>query len=161
MTSKFDKRLDVILGVTEVGGSIDQQLDALEDEGAKESFDIVEYKQVDSAMAVVEGINQDALDDYKHSRNTIYGLIERGTSALEGALMVAKESEHPRAYEVASSIMKNISEMTKDLLELQKVLNPPKAGPKVIKADTINVQNNYGEGSQAELKDVLDGLEDE
>lgn len=159
--SKFDKRLDQILGVTEVGGSIDEQLDSLQDEEVKESFEIVEYKPVNSAVAVVDGLNQDAIDDYKHSRNTIYGLIERGTAALEGALMVAKESEHPRAYEVASSIMRNISDMTKDLVNLQKALNP--GGPKTIKAETVNIQqnNHYANDSKEDIKDVLDSLDSE
>ena len=137
--SKLDDRLNEILGIAESGGSsIDEQLDGLKDEGVRESFELIEYKEVASKITEAPVVNEDALDDYKYSRKILYGMIERGTSALEGALMVAKESEHPRAYETVTNMMDSISSMTKDLLELQKVL-APKNG-KVIKADTINVQ---------------------
>ena len=39
--------------------------------------------------------------DYKYTRDTLYGLVERGQDAIEGILDLAKESEHPRTYEVA------------------------------------------------------------
>ena len=44
--------------------------------------------------------------DYKYTRNTLYGLVERGQDAIEGILDLAKESEHPRTYEVAGQLIK-------------------------------------------------------
>lgn len=165
--SKMDDRLSEILGLKDVGGeSLDEQLDNLQDEGVREPFEIVEYKEIESKVVNVT-VNADALDDYKYSRNILYGLIERGTAALEGALMVAKESENPRAYETASNIMNNVSQLTKSLIELQKALNP-KVPTKSVTADTINVQNNNNTyineapvDPDAGVNNMLDSLEDD
>lgn len=165
--SKMDDRLSEILGLKDVGGdSLNEQLDNLQDEGVREPFEIVEYKEVESKV-VNTTVNEDALDDYKHSRKILYGLIERGTAALEGALMVAKESENPRAYETASNIMNNVSQLTKSLIELQKALNP-KVPTKSVSAETINVQNNNNTyineapvDPDAGVNNMLDSLEDD
>lgn len=165
--SKMDDRLSEILGLKDVGGdSLSDQLDSLQDEGVREPFEVVEYKEVESKVVNVT-VNEDALDDYKHSRKILYGLIERGTAALEGALMVAKESENPRAYETASNIMNNVSQLTKSLIELQKALNP-KVTAKSVTAETINVQNNNNTyiseapvDPDAGVNNMLDSLEDE
>ena len=165
--SKMDDKLSEILGLKDVGGdSLDDQLDSLQDEGAREPFEVVECKEVESKLVNVT-VNEDALDDYKHSRKILYGLIERGTAALEGALMVAKESENPRAYETASNIMNNVSQLTKSLIELQKVLNP-KVPTKSVTAETINVQNNNNTyineapvDPDAGVNNMLDSLEDD
>lgn len=169
MTTKLENRLDEILGIRDVGGaSLEEQLDSLDDEGSpiREKFEMVKYTEVESKV-VEAAVNPDTLDDYKYSRSVLYGLIDRGTAALEGALMVAKESEHPRAYETVSNMMKNISDMTKDLLQLQKALNPP-AGKTAIKAETVNnIQNNtYNtsnpvQNEKDDMNSLLDGLDEE
>jgi hypothetical protein len=81
--------------------------------------------------------------------------------------MVAKESENPRAYETASNIMNNVSQLTKSLIELQKALNP-KVPTKSVTADTINVQNNNNTyineapvDPDAGVNNMLDSLEDD
>lgn len=58
--------------------------------------------------------------DFDYARMTHYELIEKGNEALDGILEVAKESQHPRAYEVAGNMIKNLSDMTDKLLLLQK-----------------------------------------
>ena len=58
--------------------------------------------------------------DYDYSRETYYELIERGKDALENMIEVARESEHPRAYEVLSGMIKNISDVNDRLMILNK-----------------------------------------
>ena len=58
--------------------------------------------------------------DADYSRSTYYGLIERGNEAIDGILNVARESQHPRAYEVAATLIKNMSDVTEKLMILQK-----------------------------------------
>ena len=65
-------------------------------------------------------IPKDAEQDFDYSRSNYYELIEKGNLALDGILEVAKESQHPRAYEVAANMMKNLSDMTDKLMVLQK-----------------------------------------
>ena len=59
-------------------------------------------------------------DDAEFARQNIRELIQKGNDAVEGILHVAKESEHPRAYEVAANLIKNLSDLNKDLMEIQK-----------------------------------------
>lgn len=58
--------------------------------------------------------------DADYTRANYYNLIEKGNEALDGILEVARESQHPRAYEVAANMMKNLSDMTEKLMILQK-----------------------------------------
>jgi hypothetical protein len=90
--------------------------------------------------------------DYQYAREQLYNLIERGNDALEGILELAKEMEHPRAYEVASGLIKNVSETTMELLRMQKELKLMKEG----EAPKTNVNNLYV-GSTAELQEMLKG----
>jgi hypothetical protein len=58
--------------------------------------------------------------DADYSRANYYNLIEKGNEALDGILEVARESQHPRAYEVAANMIKNLSDVTEKLMILQK-----------------------------------------
>jgi hypothetical protein len=58
--------------------------------------------------------------DFEFARNNIRELAEKGRVAVDNILMVAKATDHPRAYEVAATLIKNMSDINKDLLELQK-----------------------------------------
>ena len=91
-------------------------------------------------------------EDYRYARENLYNLIERGNDALEGILELAKEMEHPRAYEVASGLIKTVSETTMELLRMQKELKQMKDG----EAPKTNVNNLYV-GSTAELQEMLKG----
>ena len=91
-------------------------------------------------------------EDYQYARDNLYNLIERGNDALEGILELAKEMEHPRAYEVASGLIKTVSETTMELLRMQKELKLMKEG----ESPKTNVNNLYV-GSTAELQEMLKG----
>jgi hypothetical protein len=77
--------------------------------------------------------------DANYSRANYYNLIEKGNEALDGILEVAKESQHPRAYEVAANMIKNLSDVTEKLMILQRQqqeLQPKEpAGPTNITVD--------------------------
>ena len=90
--------------------------------------------------------------DYGYARDNLYNLIERGNEALEGILELAKEMEHPRAYEVASGLIKNVSDTTMELLKMQKELKNMREG----EAPKTNVNNLYV-GSTADLQNILKG----
>ena len=59
-------------------------------------------------------------NDYKYSRDTYYELVEKGKESLELMIEVARESEHPRAFEVLSGMIKNISDVNDRLMDLNK-----------------------------------------
>ena len=94
----------------------------------------------------------DVDNDYKYSRENYYNLIERGQEAIEGILEIAKEGQHPRAYEVAGQLITNVAQTVDKLQDLQKKLKDLKTATKG--ADT-KIQNALFVGSTAELQRML------
>ena len=95
--------------------------------------------------------SQEDNPDAHYSRANYYNLIEKGNEALDGILEVAKESQHPRAYEVAANMIKNLSDVTEKLMILQKQQKELR-GPEEQAAPTnINVDKAVFVGSTAEL----------
>ena len=90
--------------------------------------------------------------DYKYSRENFYSLVERGQDAIDGILEVAKEGEHPRAYEVVGQLIKNVAEVTEKLADLhdkmKKLKEVPDHAPK-------SVTNALFIGSTKELQNLL------
>lgn len=62
-------------------------------------------------------------DDGEYVKSNIRELIVKGSTAIDELIKVAKESEHPRAYEVLSGLLKNVTEMNKDLIQIHKMNN--------------------------------------
>jgi signal recognition particle subunit SEC65 len=96
--------------------------------------------------------SQENNPDADYSRSNYYNLIEKGNEALDGILEVAKESQHPRAYEVAANMIKNLSDVTEKLMILQKQqrdLNPQAA--EQAQTTNINVDKAVFVGSTADL----------
>lgn len=98
-------------------------------------------------------IHQDNGDnpDADYSRANYYNLIEKGNEALEGILEVAKESQHPRAYEVAANMIKNLSDVTEKLMILQKQQKELRPKEELAGPTNINVDKAVFVGSTAEL----------
>jgi hypothetical protein len=93
-------------------------------------------------------------EDYSFARDNLYNLVDKGNQALEGILSLAKEMEHPRAYEVASGLIKSVTDTTTELLKLQKELQAMK-GEKPSGNNTTN--NHLYVGSTADLQALLKG----
>ena len=107
---------------------------------------------------VVQSNEDDIENDYKYQRENFYGLVERGQDAIDGILELAKEGEHPRAYEVAGNLIKQVAEVTEKLGDLQekmrKLKEVPNSAPK-------NVTNALFVGSTAELQKMLKSKSDD
>jgi uncharacterized protein YaaN involved in tellurite resistance len=95
----------------------------------------------------------DQTKDYEYTRGNLYSLIEKGQEAVEGALDVALNSDHPRAYEVAVNAMKQVSDMTDKLADLHKKMKDLDAPTN--KSGPTNVTNALFVGSTAELQKLL------
>ena len=110
----------------------------------------VEYTTVKEKTNVVKTDNED--NDFEYQRQNFYSLVEKGQDAIEGILDLARESEHPRTYEVAGQLIKNVAEVTEKLgdlhLKMQKLKELPDKGPK-------NVTNALFVGSTTELQKML------
>jgi len=62
----------------------------------------------------------DVNDDYSFARTNYYELVEKGQEAIDLMLDLARESEHPRAFEVLSGMIKNTADVSDKLMHLQK-----------------------------------------
>ena len=94
-------------------------------------------------------------NDYEYSRETYYDLLEKGRESMELMIEVARESEHPRAFEVLSGMMKNIADINDKLMTLNKTKKEIDRvdEPKQIAGGTTN--NNLFIGSTTELQRFL------
>ena len=131
--SKIDDKLNEVLGIAE---------------------DVTYENEVktESKKDLIVPEEKDPEIDFETGRKNLYNLIDKGNEAIDGILNLAKEGEHPRAYEVAGQLIKTVSEVSQNLLELQdklkKVKEVPNTGPK-------NVTNALFVGSTTELQKML------
>ena len=95
---------------------------------------------------------EDVDNDYKYSRENYYNLIERGQDAIQGILDIANESQHPRAYEVAGNLIKQVADTVDKLQDLQGKLKSLKDVPN---KTTANIKQALFVGSSADLHKML------
>jgi len=94
-------------------------------------------------------INSDA--DF--ARNNIRELVTQGNQAVDELMLIARDGQHPRAFEVLSGLMKNLADMNKDLLEIQK--RKKDLVPKAESQNSLNIDKAVFVGSTAELVKML------
>ena len=121
------------------------------------AVELAKSKPVEKKVIPRPKENDDIENDYKYQRENFYNLVEKGTDAIEGILEIARESEHPRTYEVAGNLIKQVAEVTEKLGDLQekmkKLKEVPNNAPK-------SVTNALYVGSTAELQKMLKGKKD-
>ena len=116
--------------------------------------DVVETTTSTVTLPQVKKPDEESDNDYKYQRENFYRLVERGQDAIDGILELAKETEHPRSYEVAGQLIKNVADVTEKLgelqLKMQKLKEVPSNAPR-------NVTNALFVGSTSELQKMLKG----
>jgi hypothetical protein len=101
------------------------------------------------ATEVVE-VKDTVEDDAEFARQNLRNLIEKGNDAADHIISVAKQSDHPRAFEVVAGMLKNLADMNKDLLEVQK--RKQDLQPKTTNnTQNLNIDKAVFVGSTAEL----------
>lgn len=94
-------------------------------------------------------------DDFEQARGALKRMIDKGETVLDDMINVARQSDHPRAYEVTGMLIKTVADTAKDLLALQKTKKDLRA-PEEAKAQQIGTQNNIVfSGSTTDLIDML------
>jgi hypothetical protein len=120
-----------------------------------EIFDVEPIKEepkVETLPAVVEyadPVNADA----EFARDNIRGLVLQGNQAVDELMLIARDGQHPRAFEVLSGLMKNLADMNKDLLEIQK--RKKDLAPKAEAQNNLNIDKAVFVGSTAQLVKML------
>lgn len=117
-----------------------------------EIFDIEPLEPTTTPVAtqVTEIVVGDEVEtDAALARKNIKSLLDKGSNAIDNLLLVAQESEHPRAYEVAANFIKTLADLNKDLLDVQKKKSDLR--PQQTTNQSINVEKAVFVGSTAEL----------
>ena len=129
MSTKFEKNMEDIFNLPE----------KIEDVNNKN-----EIKPVDNIDETVD-------NDFKYARENLYNLVERWQDAIDGILELSKETEHPRAYEVAGQLIKTVGETAEKLIDLQSKLKKLEG-----EEQKVGTQHNHlYVGSTSELQKFL------
>jgi hypothetical protein len=125
-----------------------------------EIFDVVPVEKPNLPVAKqtpsTEGLEIDLDADYLESRQTYKELIEKGNQAIDHLLAIASETEHPRAFEVVATLIKNTTEANEKLLTMQKMMREMK-GMKSNDQSKVSVDKAIFIGSTAELSKLIKG----
>jgi hypothetical protein len=120
-----------------------------------EIFDVEPIKestQVETLPVVIES-NDPVNADADFARNNIRELVTQGNQAVNELMLIARDGQHPRAFEVLSGLMKNLADMNKDLLEIQK--RKKDLIPKTETQNNLNIDKAVFVGSTAELVKMI------
>ena len=115
----------------------------------------IEGKVIEGEIIEMEQPSSDLDSDYDQVRTNLKSLIAQGQVAVDGILNIASEGEQPRAYEVASQLLKNLVEANKELLDVHKQIKEIES-----KDDTpkqVHTHNSLYVGSTKELQKLLGG----
>ena len=154
MTEKIDKELGV------VQDPLQQEVIDYEVKPGNISMGLGWPAKVAPPVTALQYKNEEDVEkDYEYQRENFYNLVEKGSSAIDGILELAKESEHPRTYEVAGNLIKQVAEVTEKLGDLQEKMRRLKEVPNNAPK---SVTNALFVGSTKELQTMLkDKLKDE
>ena len=132
--SEFDKKMEQIFDVTPVEVKKTERLPTI-------VTDEPDYKE-------------DLVDAYAQSKDKLQELLEKGTEAMDELLQICKAGQHPRAFEVYATLLKNMGELNDKLLDTQKKIRDID-GTKSKDAPKTNIENALFVGSTAELQKFL------
>ena len=134
--TKLDDKVNEILGIEAVKPTLESII-----------------KVENAPVPRIKDSNKPDIDsDYEYSRENYYDLIEKGQQAIEGILEIAKESQHPRSYEVAGQLITSVAGTVDKLQDLQKKLKELKNLPKTA---SPQIKNALFVGSTKELQQLL------
>jgi hypothetical protein len=127
------------------------------DDKLSQVFDVAPVEKQEVLPAVqTTPINKDLENDFETTRSNLHSILQQGQTALYHALEVAKQSEHPRAFEVVGGLVKHLSDVNTQLLDLHKRKQSIDAPTK--KEASVTNNNAIFVGSTSELSKMLNDL---
>ena len=125
-----------------------------------DALNLPEVQKKETLPAVIDqNENSDDLEiDYKEARSNLKDVIGKGKEALENLLTMAKDLDSPRAYEVVGQLIKTISDVNKDLIDIHKRnkdIRGETSGPSTV------VNNAVFIGSTADLQAIINGRKED
>jgi len=121
-------------------------------DGLDQVFDVETTEIVESPKEVPQSQKPEIQQDYEVTRAQLHNLVMKGQEAIDGILDVARSSDHPRAYEVAGQLIKNVADVADKLIDLQKKMKDIDEKPR---SSPTTVNNTMFVGSTSELAKLL------
>ena len=121
-------------------------------DGLDEVFDVEPTEIVEAQPEVLDRKKPEIQQDYEVTRAQLHNLVMKGQEAIDGILDVARSSDHPRAYEVAGQLIKNVADVADKLIDLQKKMKDIDEKPR---SSPTTVNNTMFVGSTSELAKLL------
>lgn len=137
---------------------IDDNLNAIFD---LEPINYKEVKEVKPTPNISSNTGKVIEDDYVNVRDNLYDLMQTGREALLDMLEVAKQSEHPRAYEVVGNIMKQLADMNQQLLDIHQQKQKLDLPNKKEQTGNVTTNNAIFVGSTNDLSKFLNNMNNE
>ena len=131
------------------------------DDNLSEIFNMTPIERANNQVVIaetgeiIESKETKVESDYDRTRNNLHNLLAQGQQALNHALEVAKQSEHPRAFEVVGNLMKQVADINTQLMDLhqqKQKLDGPKETAKNVTNNAIFV------GSTSELNKLIEKM---
>jgi hypothetical protein len=121
-------------------------------EGLDKVFDVEPTEIIESPKEVPQSQKPEIQQDYEVTRAQLHNLVMKGQEAIDGILDVARSSDHPRAYEVAGQLIKNVADVADKLIDLQKKMKDIDEKPR---SSPTTVNNTMFVGSTSDLAKIL------
>lgn len=99
-----------------------------------------------------EELQQDLIDAYQQSKENLQAILDQGQEAMHEILEIAKAGQHPRAFEVYATLLKNVTEANDRLLKIQKEMRDMDNKKEV---NNTNIDKAIFVGTTAELAKLL------
>ncbi len=134
------------------------------DKSMEKIFDVAPTEQKTEILPAVKNnssvdadLKEDLVDAYQQSKDNLQDIIDQGKEAMNEILEIAKAGQHPRAFEVYGTLLKNMVDANKELLNIQKQMRDMD-GKKKNDGDT-RIDKAIFVGSTAELNKLIKGKE--
>ncbi len=131
------------------------------DKSMEKIFDVAPTEQKTEILPAVKNnssvdadLKEDLVDAYQQSKDNLQDIIDQGKEAMNEILEIAKAGQHPRAFEVYGTLLKNMVDANKELLNIQKQMRDMDGKKK--EGDT-KIDKAIFVGSSADLNKLLKG----
>ena len=128
------------------------------DKNMEKIFDVVPVEEKKTQVITTKyneptDMQQDLSDAYQQSRENLQTIIDQGQEAMSEILEIAKQGQHPRAFEVYGTLLKNMVDANKELLNIQKQMRDMDNVKKEV--NNTNIDQAIFVGSTEELNKLL------
>ena len=126
------------------------------------ALDLVPYEEQKTDLVKVEEVDEQADGDIEYARRNLYDVVSAASEAVDDMILIARQSQHPKAYEVLNSVLKTKADVAMNLADLQmkKQRLRSQQNNGVQNQDGQTIHNNLFVGSTAELQQMLADMRD-